>query len=106
SVTMGFMSMVMSAGLALPLMWRILLALLLIVPLGILLGLPFPLGLRVVAEEAAALVPWAWGVNGFFTVIGTAVALLLGMAYGFTAVLVLAALCYGMALEGVRHWPR
>jgi hypothetical protein len=67
-----------AAALALSLVWRILLALLLLAPLGVLLGLPFPTGLRVVANEAAALVPWAWGVNGFFTVIGTAVALMLG----------------------------
>jgi hypothetical protein len=86
-----------AAALALPLGWRILVALLLLAPLGVLLGLPFPLGLRVVAQEAAALVPWAWGVNGFFSVIGTAVAVLLGMAFGCTAVLMLAALCYGIA---------
>jgi hypothetical protein len=90
--------LVYAAALALPLVWRILVALLLLAPLGILLGLPFPLGLRVVAQEAAALVPWAWGVNGFFSVIGTAVALLLGMVFGFTAVLGLAALCYTIAL--------
>ena len=90
--------LVCAAALALPLVWRILVALLLLAPLGVLLGLPFPLGLRVVAHEAAALVPWAWGVNGFFSVIGTAVALLLGMAFGFTVVLGLAALCYVIAL--------
>ena len=87
-----------AAALALPLGWRILVALLLLAPLGVLLGLPFPLGLRVVAQEAAAMVPWAWGVNGFFSVIGTAMAVPLGMAFGFTAVLMLAALCYGIAL--------
>ena len=38
------------------------------------------------------------GVNGFFSVIGTAVALLLGMVFGFTVVLGLAALCYVIAL--------
>ena len=90
-----------AAALALPLVWRILLALLLIAPLGVLLGLPFPTGLRVVANEAAALVPWAWGVNGFFTVIGTAVALMLGMACGFKAVLVIADLCYVIALAAM-----
>ena len=93
--------LVLSAALALPLVWRILLALLLIAPLGVLLGLPFPTGLRVVAHEASMLVPWAWGVNGFFTVIGTAVALMLGMACGFTAVLVIAALCYVIALAAM-----
>jgi hypothetical protein len=76
-------------------------ALLLIAPLGTLLGLPFPTGLHVVANEAPVLVPWAWGVNGFFTVIGTTVALILGMAFGFTAVLVIAGLCYVIALAAM-----
>ena len=93
--------LVLSAALALPLVWRILLALCLIAPLGVLLGLPFPTGLRVVAHTAPVLVPWAWGVNSFCTVIGTAVALMLGMAYGFTAVLMIAALCYGIALAAM-----
>ena len=92
---------VLSAALALPLVWRILVALLLIAPLGVLLGLPFPTGLRVVAHEASVLVPWAWGVNGFFTVIGTTVALILGMAFGFTAVLMMAGLCYVLALAAM-----
>jgi hypothetical protein len=92
---------VLSAALALPLVWRILVALLLIAPLGTLLGLPFPTGLHVVANEAPVLVPWAWGVNGFFTVIGTTVALILGMAFGFTAVLVIAGLCYVIALAAM-----
>ena len=47
---------------------------------------------------------WAWGINGFFTVIGTAVALMLGMAYGFKAVLGMAALCYVIALAAM--WRR
>jgi len=33
--------------------------------------------------------------------IGTAVALMLGMAYGYTAVLMIAALCYGIALAAM-----
>jgi hypothetical protein len=96
--------LVFAAALALPLVWRILLALCVIAPLGVLLGLPFPTGLRVLAQEATALVPWAWGINGCFTVIGTAVALMLGMAYGFKAVLGMAALCYGIALAAM--WRR
>jgi len=92
---------VFAAALALPLVWRIFLALLLIAPLGILLGMPFPTGLRIVAQEAAVLVPWAWGVNSFCTVIGTAVALMLGMALGFKAVLMLAALCYIITLAAM-----
>jgi len=73
----------------------------LLAPLGILLGMPFPTGLRIVSAEASALVPWSWGVNGFFTVIGTVTALILGMAFGFKMVLLVGALCYLIALAAI-----
>jgi Spermine/spermidine synthase domain len=84
-------------GLGLPLTVRILIAVALVAPLGFVLGMPFPLGLRIAVQESAALGAWAWGVNGFFTVLGTVLALMLGMMAGFVAVLILACLCYGCA---------
>jgi hypothetical protein len=88
-------------ALGLGLMWRVGLAVVMIAPLGVLLGLPFPTGLALAGEEATALVPWAWGVNGFFTVIGSVSALILGMAFGFTIVLIIAAGCYALALAAI-----
>lgn len=92
---------IFNAALGWSLLARVLVSVLLLCPLGILLGMPFPSGLRIIGEEAHALVPWAWGVNGFFTVIGTVGALILGMAFGFKAVLVVAAACYLIALGAV-----
>ena len=80
---------------------RVVVSVVILAPLGILLGMPFPSGLRIIGEEVPSLVPWAWGVNGFFTVIGTVGALILGMALGFKAVLVVAAACYLIALAAV-----
>jgi SAM-dependent methyltransferase len=82
------------AALGLPLFARVALALAVIAPLGIMLGMPFPTGLRLVAAEAPGLVPWAWGINGFFTVIGTILALMFAMMFGFFTVLVMAGVCY------------
>jgi hypothetical protein len=42
-------------------------------------------------------VPWAWGINGFFTVIGTILALMFAMMFGFLTVLVMAGVCYLLA---------
>ncbi len=84
-------------ALALPLPWRIVIAVALVAPLGILLGVPFPLGLRLAAQRSQALIPWAWGINGFFTVIGSICALILGMAFGFRVVLSIAGACYLLA---------
>ncbi len=98
------MPRVLSLALALALPWRVAVAILLLAPLGVLLGVPFSTGLRLVSEEAPLLVPWAWAVNGFFTVIGSVAAMILGMAVGFTDVFLIAAGCYAAALIAIR-WP-
>lgn len=84
---------------------RITVALLLVAPLGFLLGMPFPLGLRLAMQRSSALGSWAWGVNGFFTVIGTVLALILGMMIGFRMVLLLAGASYLGALAVVAWSP-
>src|SRR6478672_719499 len=101
-LTAFFTPYLFNATLGWSLSGRVAISILILAPLGLLLGMPFPSGLRIVGEEAPALVPWAWGVNGFFTVIGTVGALMLGMAFGFKVVLIIASLCYLMALGAVR----
>ncbi|MHA4847348.1 spermine/spermidine synthase domain-containing protein [Flavitalea antarctica] len=81
-----------------PLVVRIIFTLLLLSPMGILLGIPFPTGIKAVAEKSNAFVPWAWGVNGFFTVIGSVGAVILGMMLGFKIVILLAGVVYLAAL--------
>ncbi len=74
---------------------RILCALLITAPLALLLGLPFPLALRLLADAGhARAVPWMWAINGVLSVLGAAAAVALAMRAGFTLVLVAAAACY------------
>jgi len=73
---------------------RALLSVVLIAPLAFFMGMPFPLGLRRIAEEAPDFVPWAWGINGFASVVSAVLATLLAIHFGFTAVIVLALLLY------------
>jgi SAM-dependent methyltransferase len=89
---------IFSSTLGLPLPWRIVIVVAMLGPLGTLLGMPFPAGLRIVADEAPAFVPWAWGVNGFLTVVGSVGAWILGMIFGFTMVLAVSGACYLAAL--------
>jgi hypothetical protein len=91
--------------LGLPLLSRIVIVLAMLAPLGLVLGMPFPTGLRIVAIQAPTFVPWAWGVNGFFTVVGSIGASMLGMAFGFTAVLTISGACYLIALLAVMMPP-
>ena len=64
---------------------------------GLLMGIPFPSGLSVVKGIEPSFVPWAWGINASFTVIGTILALLLALNIGYAFVLFIAALAYLIA---------
>ena len=71
--------------------------LLLITPLGIAMGVPFPLGLAAIASEGPRLVPWAWGINGCASVVGAVLASILAMHVGFSLVVCLAISLYAVA---------
>ncbi|HEY4254438.1 MAG TPA: hypothetical protein VGM87_24755 [Roseomonas sp.] len=67
-------------------------------PAGVALGLPFPLGLERFARRAPRLLPWAWALNGAFSVVSTPLANLLARTEGLSALLVAALLCYVTAM--------
>jgi len=73
---------------------RILISVLVVAPLGFFMGMPFPTGLRVVEKEALDFVPWAWAINGSFSVLATAAASLIAMAAGFSNLIFFAILVY------------
>lgn len=68
-----------------------------LVPLGMLMGLPFPLGLSWLERNAPDLVPWAWAVNGCASVIAAVLAAIMALSYGFTVVLLAGAGAYAGA---------
>jgi hypothetical protein len=76
---------------------RVVLAVGLLAPPAILMGMPFPLGLSRLAAAAPRLVPWAWGINGCASVLSALLALLLAVDFGYRAVVVAAAILYALA---------
>lgn len=76
---------------------KILLSLLFIAPLAFFMGMPFPLGLARVSSGTASLVPWAWGVNGCFSVIAAVLATVLAISLGFDLVIIIALSLYILA---------
>lgn len=88
---------VFALSLGLPLELRLVETVVVLAPLGILMGMPFPLGIRWLERATPDLVPWAWGVNGAASVVSSVLAALLALSFGFSAVLAAGALCYGAA---------
>lgn len=82
---------------------RVVVAVLVLAPLGVCLGMFMPLGLRVVGATGARgdqYVAWAWAVNGFFSVIGSVLTTILSMELGFRRVQFLALATYAVAALG------
>ncbi|MEJ1464931.1 MAG: spermidine synthase [Candidatus Sedimenticola sp. (ex Thyasira tokunagai)] len=86
----------------LPIEARTAICLILIAPLGMAMGMPFPLGLSSLGDTAPQLIPWAWGINGCASVISALLAPLLAMEIGFSGVILLATLFYFLALAASR----
>lgn len=84
-------------ALAAPLGGRLLFAVASLAPLGLLMGVPFPKGLGLLAGKPPSLTTWAWTVNGAISVVASVVAALLAFDFGLTAVIGLGAICYAGA---------
>ena len=76
---------------------KILITVLLIAPLGFLMGMPFPLGLALLGERQPELIPWAWGINGCASVISSILVILFAIHWGFTVVIFSAMTLYGLS---------
>jgi len=76
---------------------RILTAVAMLLPLGFLLGMPLPGGMRLLAERSPEIIPWGWGLNGAFSVVGATLAVFIAMNWGFSTALLAGAATYAAA---------
>lgn len=89
-------------GFALPV--RILMAIAVLAPLGVCLGVFMPTGLRVAStlgDRGDQIVAWCWAVNGFFSVAGSILSTMLSMGIGFGGVMLLGLAVYGLGLAAM-----
>lgn len=105
-VYLGILPLLLSRLIGAGLWLKFIFAFFLIFPLGFLMGIPFPTGIRILEPVGNRLVPWAWSANAFFSVIGSVLAAMLAFRGGYNSVLVLAAAGYllaGLFLDFTRH---
>src|SRR6185312_3190953 len=86
-----------TVGLVFP--FKLALSGLLLVPLGFLMGMPFPTGLRLVQT-----VEWAWALNAAASVLGSVLAMIIAIHFGLTITLACAATAYLLAAACSRTW--
>jgi hypothetical protein len=93
----------LNAAMTAPILGRCLLAALLLAPLGLLMGMPLPLGMRLFHRDGSG-VPWSWGINSATSVLGAILAVIVAMNFGFTVTLLAGEALYVLALLPVlRH---
>jgi len=78
----------------LPLAAKIVLLALVTLPLGVAMGVPFPVGLKIAGGRARTLVAYGLGVNGFASVVASLVAVPVAMFSGFATVTLVAIALY------------
>jgi hypothetical protein len=65
-----------------------------IFPLAFLMGMFFPLGIRLSSPRHRAMVPWFWAVNGCLSIVGIFGSRTIGLFFGFSAALTLGLALY------------
>ena len=89
--------------------FRQLVAFAITLPLGIMVGLPFPTGMRIVDQHVDnRQINWMWGLNGLYSLLGSTLSVAIAISYGFSAVLLMGGATYLMIfLAGkvyLRRW--
>ena len=85
---------------------RIVIAVVLMAPLAILMGMPMPTGIRILRRESPEIIPWAWGINGAASVSGSVGALVIALITGFNQALIVGAVLYLAAAFAISRKPK
>lgn len=84
---------------------RFIYSILIIIPLGFVMGIPFPSAIAKVKEKRKeTIVPWLWAINGCTSVVGSIAAVMISIHFGFFVVIGTAAVIYLAALAVYRYF--
>jgi SAM-dependent methyltransferase len=97
---LGVLPPILKSLVGLPFAVKLLVSGALIVPLGFIMGMPFPSGLRLLDESALStggLTEWAWAMNASASVLGSVLAMVVALHFGLNVTLFCGALAYALA---------
>jgi hypothetical protein len=87
----------LGAAVGLPFAAKLLISGVVLVPLGFLMGMPFPTGLKQLSLGGNGAVEWAWAMNAAASVLGSVAAIIIAIHFGLAATLFCAGLAYAAA---------
>ena len=76
---------------------RVAIAIALIAPLGLAMGMPFPRGLLRAGRGSLPAPPFYWGLNGIMSVVGSVGTVVVALVFGFHVAMIVGAACYLVA---------
>jgi hypothetical protein len=77
---------------------RIMVAIGMLLPLGFLMGMPFPLGMKLASIESPAITPGLWAVNGATSVVASVLAVVIALEAGISTSFWTGCFCYAASL--------
>jgi len=97
---LGLLPVVLKSLVGLPFAVKLVVSSALIVPLGFVMGMPFPTGLRLLDESSIAsggLTEWAWAMNASASVLGSVLAMVIAIHFGLNITFFCGAFAYAFA---------
>ena len=85
------------ALLPLELVARVAVAVTVVAPFGLMMGMPFPRGLRQTGQGSLPAPPFYWGLNGIVSVLGSIGTVVIALLFGFQAAMLAGSACYVLA---------
>lgn len=77
---------------------RIIVCVVILFPLGVFMGMAFPLGMEAAVARVSALTPWLWGINGACSVLASVLAIVIALGSGISSAFWTGVGCYVLAL--------
>ncbi|HXE91829.1 MAG TPA: hypothetical protein VNK82_12805 [Terriglobales bacterium] len=90
----------------LPFPAKLLLSAVFLLPLGFIMGMPFPTGLRALASRGEETIEWAFALNAAASVLGSTLAIVIAIQWGLGATLGAGAAAYALAASATSLWRR
>jgi len=97
---LALLPVILRSLVGLPFAWKLLLSGALIVPLGFIMGMPFPTALRLLDQSSIGthgLTEWAWAMNASASVLGSVLAMVISLHFGLNVTLFCGAVAYSLA---------
>ncbi len=66
------------------------------------MGIPFPMGLKILGQKYKTLIPWAWAINACLSVLAPILTIMLAIVMGFKTVLWIGVMTYLLAFFSLR----